>query len=510
MFPVFIYPISYILIDTFLVVFIKATSIAGKTSYNTITANAITEFIKLCIAINIAKSEGSLHTLWPAVKNPGLLIRFLIPNLMYALNNNLFHYSVGALPPAVFVVAINAFRTVFTAVLQPCVSNQALTFRQTIACFILVLSFICASLPEVIKAAYNGTVKGSIFESLIYLSTIYSIISVGASLSQEKLLKDSKSLMVANIINYTIGLGFQLSGMAYEYYQNPAEADLFRGLDIFWIKLIPCFMAVVGLSISYVLKYYDNIVKLLCSSISVLLVNTVTAYIAGESVINVFFLVGWLLTLPATYLYYIQPNPPKKIKDKDESNLPTIRSSIEMTSKGANVDGEDDKAPLLSNDGSKNDIESSTAPSKGEDKTLNPNQSNGLSSHEKYGISGIVGFVFIYSIMTSKFEIGSSGKGSNAALGLSDTTCSIFEVPNSDSRSNMKTVTAYEAKYSTQFVKIDSVTGNTYVSCPATDSLLTLGPDTPETVAKVQNLKVRLCPIHLILLYLNFYLTPYS
>jgi hypothetical protein len=469
MLPTFIYPISYTLIDTFLVVFIKATSVGGKTSYNTVTINAITEFIKLCIAIYASHNEGSLHTLSDLVAQPGLMIKFLIPNLMYAINNNLFHYSVSALPPAVFVVAINAFRTVITALLQPCVSNQALTGRQILACVLLTLSFICASMPEVIKAAFNGTVKGSLFELLMYLSISYSLISVAASLSQEKLLKDAKSLMTVNIINYSIGIIFQVIAMIYQRIENPEE-DLFRGLNVFWIKLIPCLMAVVGLSISFVLKYYDNIVKLICSSVSVLLVNSITCYLSGDTFINIYFLVGWLMTLPATYLYYVKPAEPVK---------PAATNAVKKEEEDDDDEADADKLPLLP----EKDVEKNVEIAK-------PIQSVQPLQRERMGLMVFVGlFIFAFSILSSTFEIEMLETTKEVAHEQFN-TCPIYEVPFSDSRSNMRVVNSYDMKYSHQFTHIDDFNGNVYVSCPG--ELFLLGPDTAKARAAAEHEQVKL------------------
>lgn len=513
--PTFIYPISYTLIDTFLVVFIKATSVNGHTSYNSITVNAITEIIKLGIAIYIAHSEGSLHTLRQIVTNPGLMIRFAIPNLMYAVNNNLFHYSVSALPPAVFVVAINAFRTVITALLQPCVSNQALTRRQIVACFLLMLSFVCASLPEVIKAAFAGTMKGSTFELLLYLASTYSIISVVASLSQEKLLKDSKSLMVANIINYSIGICFQVSGMIYEKTTHP-ETDLFRGLDVFWVRAIPCLMAVVGLSISYVLKYYDNIVKLLCSSVSVLLVNSATSMMSGDSLINVYFFLGWLLTFPATYLYYIAPNAPSSpeaagykplstkadatangtMGDEVAENSHRDEDVIAVDAHVGNVDSEEEAKKALLQNAASQRLE--------DEKKARGTAPTGWT-RDKTLVGSVVGIMLVTSILTSTFELDDKEKKqphqqqsmktapapgstwhpllpwhSTAYDGLEslDETCSLFEVPATDMRSNLRGIDSYSPVYSSQYTTVDYLTGDVYASCAK--DLFLLGPDSQE------------------------------
>lgn len=87
------FPILYVLLDTLLVVCIKLNTVKGHTSYNTVTANAFTECLKLCIATYAVFSEGSWSELLAI--NSSIIIPFGLSNLMYAVNNNLFHYSIG-------------------------------------------------------------------------------------------------------------------------------------------------------------------------------------------------------------------------------------------------------------------------------------------------------------------------------------------------------------------------------------------------------------------------------
>jgi len=146
------------------------------------------------------------------------------------------------------------------------------------------------------------------FGSLISLSLAYSLISVLASLSQERLLKDSKSVMAANVFNYAIGLGFQIFGMIHFQRRNRLSNGengswtLFHGLDTLHLQSIPFLMALSGLSISLILRHFDNVVKLICSSISVLCIHTISSYYTSEN-IKAMFLLGWLLSFAAAYLY---------------------------------------------------------------------------------------------------------------------------------------------------------------------------------------------------------------
>ena len=420
-----IYPIAYVLIESFLVVFIKLTSIDGKTSYNPITLNLITEVTKLTIALNIAISEGSLSSL----RNMDfcLFIGFLIPNLMYAVNNNLYHYSIGLLPPAIYIVTINAFRTVLTGLLQPIVSNQPLNRNQIIACFLLAFSFVFTSLPEIIRAAFNNSFGNSTFSSLVYLSGIYTVISVSASLSQEKLLKNSQSVMSANVVNYSIGVVFQIVGLVYSKITYP-DQSVARGLDIFWIQLIPVLMAFGGLSISLVLRYYDNIVKLISSSISVLLVNAITSYFTGTNFYNLSFMIGWSLTIPATIIYSSKTN----IENKDKKNLKSLPTTDNKKSQ-----------PLTEN--KKNKFE--------------------------FCLASLILIFFVISFFHSSFEIQSL----HVSHATSDSECKIFEGPDGKAK-NLQQVRNLTVTYNTQFASINNEDGDIYVLCPS--KLFIIGPET--------------------------------
>lgn len=314
-----VYPVSYVALETLLVVSIKLTSIDGKTSYNPVTVNLVAELLKLSIALNASYADGSLQSMLDNM-NIWLFGAFLIPNLLYAINNNLYHYSIGLLPPAIYIVAINSLRTILTALLQPCVSNIALNRYQIIACALLVCSFFFASTNELVEAIFSNSSRASVFVSLLILSTIFSALSVTASLSQEKLLKDCKTVMSANVINYSIGATFQFMGLLYSKYNAP-EQSLSRGFDSVYVQLIPFMMAASGLTISLVLRYYDNIVKLICSSISVLLVNSITSYFAGLGLFNLAFFIGWCLTVPATFLYTYTPSSTVSLHKVDSTAL---------------------------------------------------------------------------------------------------------------------------------------------------------------------------------------------
>ena len=310
--PAALFPVAYIVLDTLLVLFIRFSTVDGKLPYNTASMNALAEGVKLAMALSITYLEGSLGELYAYSGKLSTILLFLLPNLAYAVNNNLFHYGIGACSPAMFVLTINCFRTIGTSMLQHFVSGSPLSSRQKLACTLLVLSFFASSWEPIslVISTKGSSFFGSEFATLIYFSVAYSFISVLASLSQERLLKDSKTVMGANVFNYSIGLGLQIVGMLHLRQNKLSDGgengngswSLFHGLDTLQLQSIPLIMALSGLSISLILRHFDNVVKLICSSMAVLCIHTISSYYASEK-IQALFILGWLLSFGAAYLY---------------------------------------------------------------------------------------------------------------------------------------------------------------------------------------------------------------
>jgi hypothetical protein len=407
-----LYPINYILLDSFLVIFIKFTSVNGHNLYNSVTTNAIAELIKLSIAFYfyMGEKDGSIENIKKQL-NWKVISLFLAPNIIYAINNNLFHYSVGALPPALFVVSINAIRTILTAALQHFVSGKTISNIQIFACFLLVLAFIFTSLPDIVAVAVRGSFSGSNFSKLLYLTTLYSTLSVAASLLAEKLLKDSTTVMSANIFNYSIGFVLQCSAMC--YVKVTSDTSLFTGFNIFWIQLIPIFMALLGLSISFLLRAYDNIVKLMCSSIALLVIHTTTSIMSNEPVFSFSFICGWITSCLAVYFYNKKPNASISLIKKVDEEIEIVAP----------------KPPLI----------------------------------EKSKILLFMGFGLFLSLCFSEFYIP---KALSVIGNANDNGCPLYEVGADDKSSSMSLIHTKTATDSKQFSFIDPKTGILSVHCP--------------------------------------------
>lgn len=440
-----IFPIAYILLDTIFFILLKFE----QNAYNPITICLIAEIFKLLIATYFAHTEGSLPTVKEVASKYELIVWFAIPNALYAVGNSMLHYSVGVIPPAIFIVFITVLRIALTATFQPLVSSRCLTGPQAAACFLFSLAILLSTLPEMIKSLIDGRIGLSPTQPLVIYSMTYSVISVAASLTQEKILKASKSLMGANVVNYSMGVAFQLLILIFHKIQTPDD-DLFRGLDIFLVKALPWILAAVGLSASYVLKFDDSIVKLFCGAFALLLFNSWNSFWNGNFHINALFVISWSLCLFAAYIY-------SNANGKDSYPSFAFLSDLSNATFGSDVENNLTGSIGLSN------------------KEKRPE-----SKGRKYEFFYLLGALLAISIISSSFEFPEEEKavGQLAAADMTP-ACPLYEVPDNDKRSNIKVVTTEEAKYTKQFSFNDVKNGNIYISCPG--ELKILGPDTQES-----------------------------
>lgn len=475
-----VYLFGFTLLETFLVFFIKAESVEGQLAYNAFTVNAIAEFIKLCIAIKGSYDEGSIHNIQSMFhQKPFLLLRFFIPNLLYAINNNLFHYSIATLPILEFLFVKNIFQTLLTFLFHPYVSKQKLLGWQVVACILHFFSLIMASLTDIIKVAFSGTIVLSAVEQMIFLSAIYSVISVSASLAQENLMKEPcNSLMVVNTLNYSSGFAFQLMFLAGHHLMAPEEsATIIRGFKSnFAILLLSCTMALAGTSVGFILKYYNNISKLIFSGVSLLLVNSITSYMTGDATINTLHVFGWLMSLLAAYLYHVNLSQPPQAVDYDMR----MNTSVDLDDDAPLLNAEDNVQLVVKNSND-NDCETSSQINHHKEPQIPKQKSN--NRKVKIGFLFFLISLLLFSVLTSKFEMNSLDKSIDDDENVYQ-TCSIFEVPYSDSRNNIRTVASYDIKYSNQYVFMDDFNGNAYISC-SSGKVYLLGPDTVLAKSKV-------------------------
>jgi len=244
--------------------------------------------------------------------------------------------------------------------------------------------------------------------------------------------------MTSKVKNYSNCSKLQISTMI--YYNTTTQVAMFKGFDNFWIQIIPIIMTLSGLSIGLVLRYFDNIVKLISSSLCVLIVHVVTAFITGKPILNVPFLFGWCLTIPATYMYNAAPSS----------------NSSNTVSKGT--------------------TSSSSLPVTNESNPLSVfNGSTNSRFYMRVMIGVVIAVLHVYySLHYSSFEWGfnevsrksSTVPTQSVHINGQNAICNLFEVSIDDPRSNLHSLKTFTAEFGTTFVHVDDNTLKLYVDCP--------------------------------------------
>ena len=86
---------------------IKTTARAdGNPGYNTTTINCLTECIKLSMAVYFSYQESSLVTLRTLSRR--MVLDLGVSNLMYAVNNNIYHSAMSRFDPAFLLLLLTA------------------------------------------------------------------------------------------------------------------------------------------------------------------------------------------------------------------------------------------------------------------------------------------------------------------------------------------------------------------------------------------------------------------
>jgi hypothetical protein len=147
----------------------------------------------------------------------------------------------------------------------------------------------------------------------IVLVLAASLISGLAGVSNELLLKNRDKdvgLWRKNIWTYQWGVIFNTFGLLASYAYGSDDgafssfallSELFRGYDK-WVCAMICITALLGISVSMIMKYFDNVVK--CFGGSLILYSTTVAsmFIFGSQV-DAAFVLGLLVYSVSSYFY---------------------------------------------------------------------------------------------------------------------------------------------------------------------------------------------------------------
>ena len=266
---------------------VSATSFAelsrstnGAYPYNTFVVPCLVEMLKLIVSALILLvlyvSGNSVNVSFSFAQ----FSKFVIPAFCYFISNNCMFYIIRELGPTTYQIT-NNLKVLSTALLMRIFLRRKLSWARWKALALLVVGSIVAELKESGDAELHGSIVG------YFLVLCNSFASSAGGVFTEKLLKDGDaivgdSIFWKNVQLYFFGIIFGYLAFAEQATDNATDS-MFEGLNLAACGMIIS-QTLMGLSVSFVLKYIDNIAKCFVAVFSMLCVAFLHTSAQGEVV----------------------------------------------------------------------------------------------------------------------------------------------------------------------------------------------------------------------------------
>lgn len=264
--------------------------------YNPLTVPPVVELTKAvisCVAWLRTGSRVSIHAFDPAA-----YLLYAIPAACYFVSNSCMFFIVHDLGASQYQI-LSTMKIFFTAYLMHVFLGRKLSRRQVASTCILVVGVFLTQLRSRSIAPTHIHLRG-------YLTALLACVSssVGGVCS-EKLLKwkcsvDHGNIHYKNMQLYTWGFAFGMGSWALTNSATPAR-NFFKGYDVV-VCAIVVVLSLSGVSVSYLLKYTDSLVKSMLTALAIA-VTTCIQVLRGIDEFSYRLLCGIILIVQALRLY---------------------------------------------------------------------------------------------------------------------------------------------------------------------------------------------------------------
>lgn len=281
---------------------IEASQVSkGVYTYNKTTMVLLVEFLKLsvCGSALVATLHNSDPYSRSALTNLSFKesFHFLVPAILYAGSNTLVYYGMGYIDAALFHVLGN-IRIITAGVLYRLIMGRKLSDIQWLSLILLTCGAILAT-PNISEADFGNS---QTFIGMLFI-TVMCLLSTSASIYTEMYFKKTKELSIwfQNSVLYTYGI---IVNVIYLFIMETSDADspgVFEGWDIYTFQVL-FVQSTMGISLSFLFKYLDNIVYVISLTVS-MLVTAILSAVFFEFEFTISFVCSLVVVTGAIYLY---------------------------------------------------------------------------------------------------------------------------------------------------------------------------------------------------------------
>ncbi|XP_059146428.1 UDP-N-acetylglucosamine transporter-like isoform X2 [Physella acuta] len=282
--------------------------------YVTSTAVLMSEGIKviICLLIMAFTARKTLLSQLSSIMNTRDVIKSCVPAILYTIQNNLQFVAMSYLDAATFQVTYQ-LKILTTAVFSVCFLRRQLDVIHWSALILLTAGVAIVQFPRSIDCPNSDgqceSGRGEVKNVLVGgASVLVMCVSSGfAGVYTEKILKSTSG--AEGMWAKNVQLAFISTVFSFFYvYINDGKAVMlsgfFQGYDsITWIVIVQ--QAVLGLVISLVMKFADNILKGFASSIAILITTVVSSLLLHDLQLTCSFLIGATVVMGSALLYSV-------------------------------------------------------------------------------------------------------------------------------------------------------------------------------------------------------------
>lgn len=270
----------------------------GTILFSSITMNFLIEFFKLLFSVSALIAWPSLTPLHFSWRKSMV---YSIPGFLYFFNNNLAVHIQGQMDAASYQMLSN-LKILTTAMCYRLIIKQKLSYRRWSALSLLLSASLVYSIGTLRSSSVtaNDGAEMYIQPMGIPMMLVYCVFSGLAGVYNEWILKKNyfESLHLQNVYVYTYGTVLNLIGLL----QYGSIVEPFDGFSRYtWLIVIS--QVWNGLSMSVVMKYSSNILRLFIIAFS-LLVTTLLSLLIFHVQLNIYFLISLFTMMVALAIYY--------------------------------------------------------------------------------------------------------------------------------------------------------------------------------------------------------------
>ena len=207
-----------------------------------------------------------------------LCLKLSIPALIYYGNNNLSFVIMRLISSAEYLV-LQQLKILTTALCVYVSLGKPLSIQQWIALSLLTCACAGSQITES-GFSFSKDWKDGVFKNCsgALLTVLQTLLSAFASVYTEKLLKGHKQhILLQNIQLYSWGV---LCGVARLMFLHVDLQAFMQAVTVYHVAAFSL-LSSTGIAVSFVMKYADNIVKVLGSAISMFLATGASALLFG-------------------------------------------------------------------------------------------------------------------------------------------------------------------------------------------------------------------------------------